>query len=186
MKAYEITACAALAVISAALQLVHVGWMSPWGMWVDLVAIPWIVAYFLYGEKPALTVSLVGVIIITLFAPSTWLGAIMKWLATMPMVLVPVMVQKTKKLKLKDFRKPLLLVPAIAVAIVLRGGIVIPVNYYFAIPIWTGWSTAKAMAFVPWWAIFGINAIQGVLEVLISWLLVFRFKLDRFATWQSK
>ena len=186
MKSYEITACAALVAMSAALQLVHVGWLSPWGMWIDFVAIPWIISYFLYGGKSALVVSSVGVIIITLFAPSTWLGAIMKWLATMPMVLVPLVMQKTMKLKLEDFRRLLLLVPAVAVAVVLRGAIIIPVNYYFAIPIWTGWTTAKAMVFVPWWAILGVNAIQGILEVLVAWLLVFRSKLKRFALWSYK
>lgn len=184
MESYEITACAALAAISAALQVVHVGWLSPWGMWIDLVAISWMIAYFLYGGRSAFVVSIVGALIITFIAPSTWLGAMMKWLATMPMFLVPLVMQKVSRLKLKDFRKPSLLVLAIVAAVLLRGAIVIPVNYHFAIPIWTGWTTAEAMNHIPWWIMFGMNAIQGVLEVLVAWLLVFRFKLDRFATWQ--
>ncbi len=183
IKSHEITAVASLAAISAALQMVHVGWMSPWGMWIDLVAIPWLIAYFLFGGRPAFAVSVVGALIITFAAPSTWLGAIMKWLATAPMWLVPVLMQKILRLKVSDFKKPALLISVIAVAILLRGAIIIPVNYYFAIPIWTGWTTAQAMNFVPWWAILGINGIQGALEVTIAWLLVFRFRLDRFATW---
>ena len=183
MKSYEITAAAALAAISAALQIVHVGWMSPWGMWIDIVAVSWIVAYLLYGGRTALVVSIVGALIITFAAPSTWLGASLKWIATLPMFLVPVIMQKTMRLKLKDFSKPLLLTTAIAIAIVLRVLIVIPVNYYFAIPIWTGWTPAEAMTFVPWWAIVGMNAIQGALDVILAWLLVFRFKLDRFSAW---
>jgi riboflavin transporter FmnP len=80
-------------------------------------------------------------------------------------------------------RKLRLIAVAVIAAVLLRGAIIIPLNYYFAIPIWTGWTTAEAMAFVPWWVIFGLNAIQGALEVAIAWLLVFRFRLDRFAVW---
>ncbi len=183
MDSQDITACAALAAISAALQVVHVGWMSPWGMWIDLVAVSWMIGYFLYGGKPALVVSVVGALLITLIAPSTWLGAMMKWIATVPMFLIPVVMRRVMRLDARGFASLKVLVPAILLAIILRGAIVIPVNYYFAIPIWVGWSPAEAMTLVPWWAIFGINAVQGALEVLLAWLLVFRFRLDRFATW---
>lgn len=183
MKTYEITAVAALAAISAAVQIVHIGWMSPWGIWIDLVAIPWIVAYFLYGGRSALLVSVVGALIITFAAPSTWLGAGMKWLATMPVWFLPALLQRTKGLEIKDFRKPVLLIAVLVGAIILRNAIIIPVNYYFAIPIWTGWSSAQAMSFVPWWALFAINAVQTVLEMVVAWLLVFRFRMDRFASW---
>ncbi len=184
MKTYELTAAAALAAISAALQIVHVGWMSPWGMWIDVVAVSWIVAYFLYGGRTALVVSVVGALIITFAAPSTWLGASLKWIATLPMFLIPIIMQKTMRLKIKDFKKPHLLIIATAIAIVLRVIIVIPVNYYFAIPIWTGWTPAEAMTFVPWWTITIMNVAQGAIEVIVAWLLVFRFRLDRFSAWQ--
>jgi riboflavin transporter FmnP len=78
------------------------------------------------------------------------------------------------------------IVTAVLLAILLRTIIIIPLNYYFAIPIWTGWSVAEAMNFIPWWAIFVMNAVQGVFEVALAWLLVFRFRLDRFSTWQWK
>ena len=184
MKSYEVTAFAALAAISAVLQIVHLGWLSPWGMWVDLVAVSWMTAYFLYGGRAAFIVSLVGAIIITLVAPSTWLGAGMKWLATFPMWLVPLAMRRAFRKKMKDFRKPAILIAAVAIAILLRCLIVIPVNYYFAIPIWTGMTTAQAIEAVPWWAIFALNAVQGVVEVALAWLLVFRFRLDRFASWR--
>lgn len=162
----------------------HVGWMSPWGMWIDVVAIPWILAFFLYGGRQAFLVSTVGAIIITLVAPSTWLGASMKWLATMPMWFIPWMWQNGTKLKLEDFRKLRTLVVCILLAVILRGIIMIPTNYFYAIPIWTGWTSTKAMEMIPWWIIFSLNAIQGVLEVMVAWLLVFKFKLERFAIWE--
>ena len=99
MRSHEITAAATLAAISAAFQLVHpfTGWQSPWGMWIDVVAIPWIIAYFLFGGRPAIVVSIVGALIITMVAPSTWLGALMKWLATVPMIIIPWLMQNLMK-----------------------------------------------------------------------------------------
>jgi len=184
MKTYEISACAALAAISAVFQLVHLGYMTQWGMWVDIVAIPWILAFFLYRGKAAFFVSIVGAIIITLADPSTWLGASMKWIGTMPMWLVPLFFQRLYKLNLKDFKKLRIIIFCLVLSIIFRGIIVIPLNYYYALPIWTGWSTEKAMLMLPWWIIFSLNTIQGIIEVMVTWLLVFKFNFKRFATWE--
>ncbi len=184
MKTYEISAFAALAAISAVFQIIHLGYQTPWGMWIDVVAIPWILAFFLYRGRGSLIVSTIGAIIITLVAPSTWLGASMKWLATMPMWLMLWLWQVVFKLKLKDFKKLRVIIPCIILGIILRGLIVIPVNYYYAIPIWTGWTPEQAMEMLPWWIIFSLNAVQGVLEVIVAWLLVFKFRLERFKKWE--
>lgn len=180
LRTSEISSCAALASISAVLQVAHLGWVSPWGMWIDLVALPWIIAYFLYGGRSAFVVSFVSAIIITIIAPSTWLGAVTKWMATLPMWLVLMLSKKGLNVNFEKFK---ILVPLIVIAVLLRGMIMIPVNYYFAIPIWTGLGIAESINLVPWWAIFGINALQGIIEVCIAWLLVFRFKLIRFSKW---
>ncbi len=184
MKTYEISAFAALAAISAVFQIVHLGYQTPWGMWIDVVAIPWILAFFLYRGRGSLIVSIIGAIIITLVAPSTWLGASMKWLATMSMWLMLWFWQIIFKLKLKDFKKLRIMIPCILLGIILRGLIIIPTNYYYAIPIWTGWTPEQAMEMLPWWIIFSLNAIQGILEVVIAWLLVFKFRLERFKSWE--
>jgi len=184
MKTYEISAFAALAAISAVFQIVHMGYQTPWGMWIDVVAIPWILAFFLYRGRGSLIVSTIGAIIITLVAPSTWLGASMKWLATMPMWLMLWLWQVIFKLRSKDFKKLRVIIPTIILGIILRGLIVIPVNYYYAIPIWTGWTPEQAMEMLPWWILFSLNALQGILEVIVAWLLVFKFRLERFKRWE--
>ncbi|MBN1896190.1 MAG: hypothetical protein JW789_00495 [Candidatus Aenigmarchaeota archaeon] len=184
MKTYEITAAAALASISAVLQILHIGWASPWGIWIDLVAVSWIVAYFLYGGRTALVVSLVGAIIITFSAPSTWLGALMKWVSTVPLIFIMILFEKLMRIKVREYSKLKHGIAAVAVAVVLRGLITIPFNYYFAIPIWTGWSPAEAIEMIPWWAIFAINAVQTAIEFSVAWLIVFRFRLNRFSAWE--
>ena len=88
-KTTILTSAGMLAAISSVLQIVHIGYLSPWGMWIDFVAIPWIIAYLLFGGRGAFIVSVISAIIITLVAPSTWLGAVMKWVATLPIWLVP-------------------------------------------------------------------------------------------------
>jgi riboflavin transporter len=187
MKSYEITAAAALAAISAVLQVAQpfTGWYFPsWGMWIDIVAVSWIVAYLIYGPKVALATSLAGALIITLIAPSSWLGAFMKWTASVPLILTLFAVQKGFKVKQKGLAKARYLAVAVAAAIVIRCALMLPLNYYFAIPIWTGMTTAQAVDAFPWWIIAGINAVQAVLEAALAWILVFRFRLDRFSAWE--
>lgn len=183
MDSFEVAGCAALAATSAVFQIVHVGYPTAWGMWIDVVAIPWILAFFLFGWRGVLSVSVLGALIITLVCPSTWLGAFMKWVATFPMWFMLGIWVKAFKLKFKDLSKLKIVLACICLAVVLRGLIVVPVNYYFAIPIWTGLTPEVAMQIIPWYIIVGLNAVQGVLEVLVAWLLVFRFGLMRFSSW---
>jgi len=181
MRTFEMASIAALSALSAVFQIVHIGWLSPWGMWIDLVGVPWIIAYFLYGGRAGLVTSAIGAIIITLVAPSTWLGALLKFTATLPMWLFPMIFQKIRRIDTDKFSRSVFLPVSIIIAIFVRMLIVLPINYYFAIPIWTGWSPAQAMEFVPWWIMCGLNAIQGVLEVTVAWLVVFRFGISRFS-----
>lgn len=183
-KTIILTSAGMLAAISSVLQIVHIGYMSPWGMWIDFVAIPWILAYFLFGWRGALTVSSVSSLVITFVDPSTWLGALMKFVATLPMWLIPFVWQSISKLKLNDFRKLHIAASCVLLAIAIRALLVIPLNYYYAIPIWTGMSPLQAIGLIPWWAIFLMNAVQGALEFTIAWILLFRFRLERFATWK--
>lgn len=183
-KTVIVTSAGMLAAISSVLQIVHLGYLSPWGMWIDFVAVPWIIGYFLFSWRGALTVSVVSSLVITFVDPSTWLGALMKFVATLPMWLVPFAWQKASKLKLKDFHKLSIAAACVLLAIALRALLVIPLNYYYAIPIWTGMQPEQAMGLIPWWIIFAMNAIQGVLEFAIAWILIFRFRLERFALWE--
>lgn len=181
-----LVASAVLAAFSATVQLIHVGYQSPqWGMWIDIVAVSWIVAFFLYGIRSALLVSLLGSAVITLFAPDTWLGASMKLGATLPILLSLYIVMKMKKAGHTGYASfKSLIIPLIAGSI-LRALIVIPVNYYYAIPIWTNMTPGEAMAAIPWYIIAVFNIVQTIVDVGIAWALVYRFKLSRYASTES-
>lgn len=180
----EIALAASLTALSAASQLLHFGYQFPqWGMWLDVVAIPWLVAFFLFGFRLALVVSLLGSGVITLFAPETWLGAVMKFTATAPLWLALSLWLPLRKAQLLHYQRwTLLLIPLLA-GLIARASLMLPLNYYWAIPIWTGLSTDQAMAIIPWYIIAGINALQGAADVGLAWLLVFKFRLYRFAGW---
>jgi len=96
---YRNTVVAALAALSFILQVIHVGVASTWGMWIDFVAVPWMIAFFLLGVEAAFTTSIIMLILISLVAASGVIGAVMKFIATIPMFLVPAMLLfKRKKL----------------------------------------------------------------------------------------
>lgn len=170
-----------LAAISAITQLIHLGYQSPqWGMWIDVVAVSWIIAYFLFGIRSAFLVSLLGALIITLFAPDTWLGALMKWTATMPIWLSLFVWNRIRKQKLSDNNRVMNLIPPLFIGLVLRSLIVIPLNYYIAIPIWTGMTTEVAFKTIPWIIIVAFNSVQGIIDLVLAWLITYKFKLNRF------
>lgn len=177
-----LTSAGMLAAVSIVFQIVHIGYQSPWGMWVDLVAIPWILAYFLFGFRGSLITAAVSSIIIALVAPSGLVGASMKFLATLPMFFVPAVIVYLSKLKIKDIEKTRWFIIILVSSVIIRGIFVLPVNYYFAIPVFFGMSPEQAIAFVPPLVMFGLNAIQGVVDFAIAWMLAFRFKLTRFGT----
>jgi len=179
----ELAVSAALAALSATVQLIHLGYMSPqWGMWIDIVSVSWVIGYFLFGIKPALLVSFVGAVIITLFAPDTWLGASMKLVATLPILLALFGWVALQKKNQNSYGKWMNLIVPLAIGTVVRCLIVLPLNYYYAIPIWTGMGPAQAMQAIPWYIIAGFNVVQSVIDVGLAWIIVYRFKLSRFAS----
>jgi riboflavin transporter len=178
----KIALSAAFASVSAFVQLFHIGYQSPqWGMWIDVVAVTWFVAFFILGIRASLLVSIVSGIIITLFAPDTILGASMKLLATLPLLFMLSLTIVIFKKKISYFSNWKTLVLPVLIGIVLRIMIIIPVNYFYAIPIWTKMTPAQAMSAIPWYIIALFNIIQSLLEISIAWILSYRFQLVKYS-----
>lgn len=178
---------AGLAAISALTQLTHIGYQSPqFGMWIDIVAVSWFLAYFMFGARITLIVSILGALVITLFAPDTWLGASMKWIATAPLWIVLALWIRALRKPLSYYTSPSSLALPLLIGIVIRCAVIIPLNYYYAIPIWTGMTTAQAMSAIPWYVIALFNIIQSALDVGLAWMLVYTFKISRYASHQKE
>lgn len=183
LKTRELVIAAGLSAVSAVVQILHIGYVSPqWGMWIDIVAVTWIIALLLYGLRMAFIVSIIGAIIITLFAPETWLGASMKWLASLPIWLTLGTWLMLKKKNLGYYKHFKNLVLPLFIGIFVRCLIIIPINYYYAIPIWTKMTPEQAFSAIPWYIIAVFNIVQSVVDVFLAWALVYKFGLIRYGT----
>lgn len=183
----ELVVIAGLSALSTVTQLVHIGYRSPqFGMWIDVVAVSWIIAFFLFGARISFIVSILGAVMITLFAPDTWLGASMKWIASAPMWISLSLWAYFLKRSITQYRKFWFLLVPIVVGLLIRCLITIPLNYYYAIPIWTGMTTSQAMTAIPWYIIALFNIIQGLFDVIFAWIIVFKFQINRFSSIKQK
>lgn len=178
---HELVISSSLATISALLQLIHIGYQSPqFGMWIDLVACSWIIAFFLFGIRAALLTSLVGAVIITLFSPETWLGASMKWILSMPNLLCLYFWSIITHKKPETYNNIKFLGTPVFCALCLRSLLALPLNYYYAIPIWLGIPSSQAIATIPWYIIVIFNSLQGLVDVTLAWIITFHFKIIKF------
>jgi len=171
---YGYVSIALLAALGVVFQLLHVGYMSPWGMWIDVVAVPAILALFLFDTEHSLAVAGLIALVIAIGSPAGFVGAIMKFIGTVPMIMVLGFGKEMKKFDISKIPSLLIL---LTLALVLRVVLTVFSNYYWALPIWLNMTTAEAFQAIPWWIIGGLNVIQGVLEVGIAWILAFKFKL---------
>ncbi len=112
----EITIVALFAAISTVLQISPLYIPTQWGMRIDLVAVPLLLAFFLFGFKVALETSLVMFFIISIVAPTGFIGATMKWMATVPMFIIPTVM--TLKLKKNAQKERLLTLTGVFICIV--------------------------------------------------------------------
>ncbi len=102
MKTYRLVAAALLSAFAFLLQLYNdvIGIPTGFGMTVDLVGVPVLLAFFVLGYEAALYVLVLLALLITFASPTSYIGAIMKFAATLPMILVPSLYLIARKRKM--------------------------------------------------------------------------------------
>jgi len=281
MKSYNLALIALLSALAGVLQVFNgiIGFPTGFGMTIDLVGVPILLAFFLLGFEAALYTLLITAFLITMLSPTSWLGASMKFAATLPMFLVPafyimsiekggfqklvangffalfialtafvfagivnqsfqpavgegmnqtlystpnvsvlgteVIAEQTitlgslllgllpiaallifsaalllawrkygGKYKVEPLTSWKVLAAVILVAVFVRGVFSIVSNYYYAGPIFWHTTPEQLMAIAPWYLIFGWNAVLGVLEVSLAWVIAFKFKFaEKYGEW---
>ncbi|MBN1386181.1 ECF transporter S component [Candidatus Woesearchaeota archaeon] len=149
-------------------------WPTTWGMRIDLVTVPWIIALFLFGWKASSLTSILSAIFIGFIAVSSWLGAGMKLLAT-ACILVPLMISyDIRKRKFHHLWAMMLL------GLILRSVVMLYINYHFALPIWLHLPTEEIMTKFPWYFLVIPNLVQSIVEILAAYAIVFRTKLKTY------
>jgi len=132
----KIAGATILAPLAVILQILPPIFISPWTMRIDLVAIPWMICWIIFGLKPALLSMLISAPLIGFIGPFAggWVGATMKSVATIWMFLIPgIIAWKTGGTKHLLENKRLFVVAAI-LAIIARVLVTVIFNFYFAIP----------------------------------------------------
>ena len=148
-----------LAPLAVILQIFVPLFATPWGMQIDLVAIPWMICWIVFGLKPALLSLLISAPLVGFLGPFAggWVGATMKSVATVWMFLIPAFFAHkaggTKKLL--ENKKLFALAGILALAV--RAIVATVFNFYFAIPFFFGMSTQ---------AIIGMFSDPGALSFI--------------------
>lgn len=177
----------------------------PWGMAaLDFIAVPWIVAFLLLGLKGGLLTSVIGFLGIFLFSEEAYpyIGATMKFSATIPMILIPAFILSLPKFRYsgENFMKKRFYVGLMAAAIIVRCLVTMFLNYYWAIPLMYGLKPSEVPSSFNWffWGspmnpnvliyyALGVslwNTWQGVVDAVLSWLVVFPTKLyNQYKFW---
>lgn len=189
----KIAGATLLAPLAVILQIIVPLFITPWQMRIDLVAIPWMICWIIFGLKPALLSLLISAPLVGFLGPFAggWVGASMKSVATIWMFLIPALfalkIGGTKQL-LEN--KKLFVISAI-LALIVRAIVTVIFNFYFAIPFFYGMTTdsiidmfsrADSLSFlgtslgvvglgafiveVGFW-----NIIQGIIDLVASYIL---------------
>lgn len=160
-----------LAAFSFLIQLMPF-WPTTWGMRIDLVAVPWLISLFLLGIEGGLISAFSASFFIGLAAVAGYLGAGMKLISTLPLILFLGIGSKFKGRK-----KHYWYLLSFLFAVFIRCILMVYVNYYFALPIWMSMTTEEIFAAVPVYWIIVPNIIQSIIDFGIAWLIVFRTPL---------
>ncbi|MCW4035470.1 MAG: hypothetical protein NWF03_08920 [Candidatus Bathyarchaeota archaeon] len=186
----KIAGAAILAPLTILLQSLPPIFITPWMLRVDLVAIPWMICWILFGLKPALLSLIISAPLVGFVGPFAGgaIGAIMKPLASVWMFLIPAIfawkIGGTKKL-LENKR---LFIVAGILALAVRAAVTICVNFYFALPVFYGMTpdiiigmfsdTANISFFGNWLGVLGLgafvaevaiwNTIQGIIDLVAT------------------
>ncbi len=147
-----------------------------WGLaWFDPVSVIWILSFFVFGYEAGLITSVVGMFLLFPFDGFSPWGPLFKFLATVPLILVPLAIQKLRKKENNNesiLNTKNLVINWIA-SVVIRIAIMIPVNIIsiltivpnlWGINLWEG--DAASLGFL------GIESINGWTAIIITVLFV--------------
>ena len=147
-----------------------------WGLaWFDPVSVIWILSFFVFGYEAGLITSVVGMFLLFPFDGFSPWGPLFKFLATVPLIFIPLIMQKLRKQEINNesILNTRNLILNWVVSVVFRVVIMIPVNIIailtivpnlWGINLWEG--DAANLGFL------GIESINGWTAIIITVLFV--------------
>lgn len=151
---------------------------APWGMSIDFVAVPILVAFFAYGVKEALALSAGLWVMLCLLGFGSFVGGTMKVATTIPTFLVPAGLASLMGLRgstnlLSEVRFASLALPC---ALATRCAVAVVLNYFWAVPLFWGqpiealidrFFFGSLWGFI--WFVSAMNITQGAVDYLVGW-----------------
>ncbi len=167
----KIAGAAILASLAVIMQILPPIFISPWSMRIDLVAIPWILCWIIFGFKPALLSILISAPLIGFVGPLAggWVGATMKSVASIWMFVIPCIIAwKTGGTKHLLENKRLFVVASI-MAIIVRVGVTVIFNFYFALPFFFYMTPDDIIGYFSGVTIFGFVGLGAYIIEVAFW-----------------
>ncbi len=191
-KAFRISLLAIMIALTAVLEIVNrmLPLRVPWGMSIDFVALPVMLTFFILGTRYAILSGIGMYAILLIIGFAGFVGGTMKFFATVPMVLVlgafmftPFKNKAFPALTYNSVPKFILIA---ALALAARCVTAAFLNYYWAIPLFFSMPVDQVIQtffFGSIWGFIGyisaLNITQGVLDLALSWTIVFGFGFVR-------
>jgi len=180
MSSREIAIIGIMLGLSLMFEVLPLDMPTVWGMKIDLVAVPIIMAYLLTGFEGGLTAVILLFFGLSIISSASWLGAMMKATATFAVLLGLEIAKKLTGFSFEKADKGMLVkfsLLAYFVGITIRIPLMVALNYYIALPIWLGLprgeviGAVESWTHVPFWVAIGLpNAIQSVIDVFVGLL----------------
>ena len=162
------TILAALAVIFQILPPIFV---TPWSMRIDLVAIPWILCWIIFGLKPAILSMLISAPLVGFLGSFAggWVGAVMKSVATVWMVIIPAIFSwKLGGTGYLIKNKKYFLLASI-ISIIVRAIVTVIFNFYFALPFFFYMSANDIIELFSSVTVFGVSGLGAFIAEVSIW-----------------
>ncbi len=181
MRSVEVAAAAIFAAMASALTIFPIKIPSAWGMNLDLIGIPWLLCWMIFGVRPALLSVAISGVVVSFVGRGLWVGALAKIAATLWLIVVPEALRKLAKLERKAFLfKKGMAGLSFALGTAVRCVVMFFLNLYVFCPLYLGMSPQQILeafgnflGFQGWLGFFVLisvwNIMQSVLDIGVSW-----------------
>ncbi|MEM2124821.1 MAG: hypothetical protein QXX77_01285 [Candidatus Methanosuratincola sp.] len=188
-RAYKVSVVSLMVALVAVFELINraLPLRVPWGMSIDFVALPVVLAFFLLGTRYSLVTAIGMYMVLTVFGFANFVGATMKFFSTIAMITVLGIFAKkwAKGDGPKVFPLTILLLASVA-AIAFRCLVAAAMNYYWAIPLFMSMpieEVINTMFFGSIWGFIGfvsvMNTTQGLIDLALGWFIIFSSGFSR-------
>ncbi len=177
MRAKEVAVIGLMLGLSLMFEVMPVEMPTVWGMKIDLVAVPIVLAYLFLGLGGGLVAVFLLFLGLGVVSSASWLGAFMKATATLAMIVGLELSRRITRFSPGDPQADVVKFAVLGylIGIALRVPLMVAFNYYFAIEMFLGIPHERVVQAVeewtgvPFWVAIGLpNAIQGLIDTFLS------------------